>query len=136
MREFKVERDFTVDGYRCVVVGQSMGHRCGYIGLPKGHPYYGKDYDDIDVEVHGGWTYAGKSEEYPVESNNLWWIGFDCAHYMDAKDIELIKSFGNKPEYEYVLQLETRFPTGGEVRTIKYVENELRDTVKQLKERI
>ena len=35
-------------------------HLCGYLGVPKDHPWYGKDYDEVDVEVHGGLTYYGQ----------------------------------------------------------------------------
>ena len=46
---------------------------CGYVALPKGHPLYGKHYDDLAIECHGGLTYS-KFED------NDWVIGFDCAH--------------------------------------------------------
>ena len=59
MSRYKVEKDFMVDEFRCVIVGQKIGHRCGYIAIPKGHKLYGKDYDEIDISVHGGLTYAG-----------------------------------------------------------------------------
>lgn len=39
---------------------------------------------DVAIDVHGGLTYAGGNEEYPAESNNLWWFGFDCAHAGDG----------------------------------------------------
>nr|DAR11116.1 MAG TPA: hypothetical protein [Bacteriophage sp.] len=41
-----VEREFEHTGYKCVVVFTHMGHRCGYVGIPKNHPLYGKDYSD------------------------------------------------------------------------------------------
>ena len=44
----------------------------GYVQLPDGHPWRGLDYDNIDVEVHGGLTYASGD-----------WIGFDCLHCGD-----------------------------------------------------
>ncbi|WP_178914064.1 hypothetical protein [Furfurilactobacillus rossiae] len=53
-----------------------LGHLCGYVELPSKHPYYGSDYEDIPVDVHGGLTYAMQNEEY-------WEIGFDCAHLGD-----------------------------------------------------
>ena len=31
---------------RCAVVAQDLGHRCGYVEIPEGHPWHGKDYDD------------------------------------------------------------------------------------------
>ena len=133
MRQYKVEKDFIVEGYRCVIVGQSLGHRCGYIGLPKGHPLHGKDYDEIDINVHGGLTYSDNSGTYPVENTgDIWWIGFDCGHYMDGKDFELIKELTDMRTYFQLLQMEKMFRTKGIVRTKEYVENELRSVVNQL----
>jgi hypothetical protein len=35
-------------------------------------------------DVHDGITYSkDSSQSYPVESNNTWWFGFDCAHAND-----------------------------------------------------
>lgn len=36
-----------------------MGHLCGYLGIPPSHPWYGKDYDNIEAQVHGGLTFVG-----------------------------------------------------------------------------
>jgi hypothetical protein len=44
----------------------------GYVRIPKGHPWHGLGYDDIDVRVHGGLTYSEGD-----------WIGFDCLHLGD-----------------------------------------------------
>ena len=89
-----VESDFEHEGLRCVVVKQPMGHRCGYVGVPKGHDLYGKDAFDTkdeslwDISVHGGLTYSegGEINKYPVESIDTWWFGFDTAHYWDTKN--------------------------------------------------
>jgi hypothetical protein len=35
-----------------------LGSLCGYIGVPSSHPWYGKRYDDISAEVHGGLTFS------------------------------------------------------------------------------
>lgn len=44
----------------------------GYVEVPEGHPWYGKEYDDIDVECPGGLTYSEGG-----------WIGFDTLHSTD-----------------------------------------------------
>lgn len=41
---------------------RDRGHFNGYVALCEGHPDYGKDYDDIDVEVHGGLTFSQEVE--------------------------------------------------------------------------
>ncbi|WP_075510288.1 hypothetical protein [Mycobacterium ostraviense] len=44
----------------------------GYVKIPAGHHWHGLDYDAINVDVHGGLTYADGD-----------WIGFDTAHCGD-----------------------------------------------------
>lgn len=44
----------------------------GYVKVPEDHPWHGLDYDDIDVEINGGLTYARDG-----------WIGFDTLHSGD-----------------------------------------------------
>lgn len=39
------ESDFEYKGYRCVTTFTEMGYRCGYVGIPEGHPLYGKKED-------------------------------------------------------------------------------------------
>lgn len=34
---YRVEEDFEYKGFRCVVVASVMGHRSGYVQIPKGH---------------------------------------------------------------------------------------------------
>ena len=131
-RAWLIEADFMYRGYRCVCVGNNMGHRCGYVGIPRGHKYYGEDYDDIPIYCHGGLTYGSHNPNYPVANNEgLYWIGFDCAHYGDAKDPELLKIFGqqNNP---YLSDLFSDLFSDGAVRTQEMVEGELRGIVNQL----
>jgi hypothetical protein len=61
----------------------SFGHWCGYVRVPSTHAYYGKDFDDVPVTVHGGLTY-GKKDEC---GKRAWWFGFDCAHGGDLVPI-------------------------------------------------
>ena len=44
MGNFIVERDWQEGDLRCVVIMTTMGHRCGYVGLPKSHPLHGVGY--------------------------------------------------------------------------------------------
>lgn len=46
-----VEREFEHAGYKCVVTFGAIGHRCGYVGIPKSHSLYGKDYQEhLDIK--------------------------------------------------------------------------------------
>jgi hypothetical protein len=53
------------------------GHLCGYLTLPKGHPWGDVGCDDIEAQPHGGWTYASRNDDGSVT------FGFDCAHAGD-----------------------------------------------------
>jgi hypothetical protein len=91
----------------CLIVRGPVGALCGYVGVPMGHPFYGADYNSVLVEdpedrgrfespnVNGGLTYAAKCQEGSDESEGIchvplagrsdevWWLGFDCAHLHD-----------------------------------------------------
>lgn len=59
------------------------GYANGYVGVPNGHPWYQKDYNSIEVSIHGGLTYGDFGVGNPPKDKNLWWVGFDTAHYGD-----------------------------------------------------
>lgn len=64
-------------GLWCVVRrALSTGALCGYVALPKGHPFRRMSGLELPVEAHGGVTY---SEQMGAD----FYIGFDCAHYQD-----------------------------------------------------
>ena len=79
----------------CMIYRNRVGALCGYVGVGPDHPWYGKDYDTPDVDVHGGLTYADKCQETADEANgicnvplpgrehDIWWLGFDCSHSFD-----------------------------------------------------
>jgi hypothetical protein len=46
---------------------------------------------DVIFDVHGSLTYSGGSPAYPVESDGLWWFGFDCGHFRDAPSDEYLE---------------------------------------------
>lgn len=63
----------------------------GYVLIPKGHKLFGVDYNDIDVNVHGGLTYSQEITAdhierlgLEVEDIGMWCVGFDTAHYQDT----------------------------------------------------
>ena len=59
------------------------GH--AYVAIPKGHPLFGKNYDDINVSVHGGITFADESiDGQPKKTEGMWIVGFDCCHSGDT----------------------------------------------------
>ena len=66
MSNYKVEEDFEYNGLRCVVALMSMGHRCGYVGITKEHPLYGKDYDNNCPEL-----LKSKVEDEPIGERGI-----------------------------------------------------------------
>ena len=59
----------------------------GYVGVPKGHPWYGLDTVFLEgVSTHRGITYAECRLPDAAEEPGLWWVGFDTNHSGD--DIE------------------------------------------------
>lgn len=95
--------EFEYKGYLCNIRRNRMHAWCGYIGLPKEHPWYDKGYDEIDMDVHGGLTFAqmGKSTMGEMKRDKkLWFIGFDCYHGGDYSPFYevMIKKFEDNPE--------------------------------------
>lgn len=89
-------------------------HPTAYIKIPKDHKYYGKDYGEIDLDVHGGVTYSNEglniSKNQRIEG---WFVGWDYAHYGDYIGYDLIvpkiyrvdgKKWTTKEIYEEVRQ--------------------------------
>lgn len=84
-------------------------HLCGYVKVPKESSLFGKDMFDIDVDVHGGVTYARDMEK------NEWWVGFDCAHL-----------------YDITPGLSEHFPYDAEYRDMEYVKRECNKLAEQI----
>jgi hypothetical protein len=67
-----------------------MGTLCGYAAVPPGHPLHGANESGLDIEVHGGLTYANTCAgavchvPEPGQPDAVWWFGFDCGHWADV----------------------------------------------------
>lgn len=78
-------------GFPCLI-NRNMrhGNLCGYVAVPPGHPWHGKDRNELDVEAHGGLTYSAACHDdichvpKAGEPDDVWWLGFDCAHFLDV----------------------------------------------------
>ena len=69
-----------------IIKHEKMGHLCGYIAVPEGHPCYRKHYDQepaLSLSVHGGITYSEGHPPMKEGDKQWWWLGFDCAHSGD-----------------------------------------------------
>lgn len=71
-------QEFEHAGLKCLILRTpELLQLNGYVALPPEHPCYGKDFGDIDVEVHGGLTFASEGDGEKWE-RGYWWVGFDC----------------------------------------------------------
>lgn len=122
-------------GLPCLIVRHGWsGHYCGYVGVTRDHPLFDVGYDDeacSGLSVHGGLTFSGFCQEHepgeegtvichvvePGEDDKVFWLGFDCAHYLDRPP--------GRPHW-----------SDGEVyRDQAYVVGEVENLASQLKER-
>jgi len=85
-------------GLPCLMHRAAIGSWCGYVGVSPGHSFYRKPRETIAgmVRGHGGINYAAACQDSddpamgvchlpePGGTDNVWWIGFDCAHTSDA----------------------------------------------------
>lgn len=59
-------------GLHCRIHRNPYGALCGYVGVPKGHPFHGLWYDAKelkDIQIHGGITFADHVHD---EDQSLW----------------------------------------------------------------
>jgi hypothetical protein len=49
-------------GYVWFVMHNCLGHRCGYVRIPNGHPWHGLS-EPEEADVHGGITFAEDEEQ-------------------------------------------------------------------------
>jgi len=129
--------DFTYKGYACRIIRNlAMFYLLGYVALEKNHAFYNVSDYDMNISVHGGVTYASLNRPGAVvkdtmtnklcyievphrnEPKDAWWIGFDCAHAVDA--IPELPGISNRMDT---------------YKDIEFVKTELREMVDQLIER-
>lgn len=133
-------------GLPCLIVRNELGgHWCGYAAVPPGHPLHGRGYSDIDVDVHGGLTYANPCGgpichvPHPGEPDDVWWFGFDCAHaydYMPAMDARLrslcVPGYDDAPPYDHATAVQSDTFFVPQYRDLAYVQAETNRLAEQL----
>lgn len=128
-------------GLPCLINRGPSGALCGYVGVSPGHPAFGADYNDVDVRVHGGLTFAGPchpgvNESSGIchvpeagESDHVYWLGFDCCHAWDVSPAykRFYEDFDKEhPEYAGLRRMDETY------RTVDYVKEEVRGLAAQL----
>lgn len=128
----RLEFSGTHRGFEYKVIVMDMGHRCGYVCLPENHPWYNKNYCDIDVRIHGGLTFSEMCNGHPILSNG-YWIGFDCLHAFDLPDLDEVPKELLKMTYRFsTLMGKITGVFGGDkykpkVRNLYYVKKECKN---------
>ena len=133
----KVQWPDEATGLPCLAVrNPRAGYWCGYVGVPPGHPLHGKDYSEVDFEVHGGLTFAdectpGENEAQgichvpePGEPDHVWWLGFDCAHAWDFSPQD--RKLADERGYPFLIM------DGEQYRTLAYVQQECASLAAQI----
>jgi len=80
-----VQRKWEAHGLKCRVLDSPFQGYNGYVGIPKEHPAWRKNYNDLPIDVHGGLTFSemGKEDDANWPDPELCWFGFDTAHSGD-----------------------------------------------------
>lgn len=138
--------DFIAHGFACLALRHpEHGHFCGYVAVPREHPFYGKGYDDIDANFHRGLTYAARCDgarvchvPAPGMPDDVWWIGGDFGHVWDrspgfdarlrqmreAAPTQAVRKLFSKTELERMTMY----------RALPYVREQIEDLARQLYE--
>jgi hypothetical protein len=83
----KVIKSGFIRGFKYVICKNEMGYLCGYLRIDNLYSAYAKDDFELNYICHGGITFTGVDELL----SHKWWIGFDCGHYNDLPDLDLIE---------------------------------------------
>ena len=84
-------------GYYFYIVSYGI-HPCAYIEIPKNHRWFGRDYNDEElenIECHGGLTYSDNLHHVlgKEKANGRWFIGWDYGHLGDFEGFYLDDRF-------------------------------------------
>jgi len=133
--------EFRYNGLDCLIVrNERMFNLCGYVALPKAHPFHKKGYDDMGYDVHGGLTYSDLCDDHRIchatdddKAEKAFWIGFDCAHggdFVPGLEIvdRMIREKTNSPFSQGILKSKSYT----KYRDIEYVTKEIKDLVRQV----
>lgn len=79
-------------GYACLILRHPHhGYLCGYVGVDRAHPAYGKHplQEEVKASAHQGLNYGALCDGLichvpePGMPDDVWWLGFDCGHSWD-----------------------------------------------------
>ena len=109
----------------CMIIRNAeMGNLCGYVGIPLNSKLIKLDCNDIEVNIHGGLTYTGRcgGDICHEAEEEVYWLGFDCAHYLD-----ITPGMNSIPSFNYPFDKNLTY------KDFNYVKSEVESLAKQLK---
>ncbi len=132
-----IERVWWYRNFQCSVIFGEIGHRCGYVAVPKETliPMVGDDnWQYCDLDCHGGVTLdcspkrtMGARREFCgiMIGDGMRVLGFDCGHAWDAPDMQALNRRGMQQGYHFEFLL----ANGGVICTQRFCEDECRKMV-------
>ncbi len=100
MKPGTILRDWMDGEIRCVIL-RSSASLCAYLGVEKNHRLANQNYDDVEIECHGGLTFCGEGGEGFLPEGYFWY-GWDYAHAYDYPfyndQFPLNSMYDNDPE--------------------------------------
>lgn len=124
-------------GYQCVIARGPMGALCGYVRVPRNHPWHGKPFSRRCIErriaVHGGLTFSGRLRSRVMKRGH--WFGFDCGHFCDLMPAMVALRATLPPALAESLRIQQTGRFAEVYRTIEYVRAECTALAQQLAEK-
>ena len=96
------------------------GYANGYVAVPKSNPNHGKDYNEVDVDVHGGLTFGREMSEVKE-----YWK--DTAECIDFESLDEV------PDDYFVFGFDTMHYDDGPHLNRDWCINETKELLRQLK---
>lgn len=100
------EANFEYKGFPCIIRFLPDGYRCGYVGIPENRKAELK-IDTDSIQCHGLINYEENTLP-DSDENGFYWIGFDCGHACDGRDIITAKKLfaDNEEALKYIQRQE------------------------------
>lgn len=84
--ELNTTKESPIGNVTITVIFTSMGHRCGYISIPKDNKNIANLVDSCKANFHGGISFSKTFDGITT-------LGFDCAHCGDKKDLDTLDRY-------------------------------------------
>lgn len=112
-------------GFYCLIHRHPwMGHLCGYIGSKRRRDVWKRNKVGRcdELVIHGGITFGpGDLNILPKIMDNIWWIGFDCAHNGDIMP------------YSVTYSVNRKYTEHDAYKNISFVKKQIYGLIRQLK---